>query len=219
MAIERIFETDTGEVGFEKADRNFLGIENGSLPVGSTKSIYTQVITDLNTHNIDGFFKYNSNAVGAYNVLPGIVRHESYDGGLAYQMCAPYGTIGMCVFRVKLNAVWGAWEKIVTDKPVDWITGTLKNGWGGSLYFRKNQIGQIEVKGMVSAGTVGGQLIICDLPIGYYTSGDTVMFLARNTSAGASIVGCLITAAGEVRIDATSIATGNNIAFNFLFNL
>ena len=46
-------------------------------------------------------------------------------------------------------------------------TATLQNGWTGTLKYKKNLLGQVNVIGRITAGTVDNGTIIANLPEGY----------------------------------------------------
>lgn len=53
----------------------------------------------------------------------------------------------------------------------NWITGTLKNGWQGTIQYRKNEIGQLELRGAPFGGTGAQNTVIFTLPINYRPNG------------------------------------------------
>lgn len=121
-------------------------------------------------------------------------------------------------YRVCNAGTWNPWRKIVTDKQPDWINATLVNGWTGALRYRK-QLEKIEVRASTKAGTVGSFIVIGSLPSGYYPTGISVPFLARDITKGIPIPNCVIAANGEIKIDTSSVSTVDYVEFNFVFNL
>jgi hypothetical protein len=68
-------------------------------------------------------------------------------------------------FYLGENKIAGMWVKDGIQEP--WITPTLLNGWEERypVRYRKNSIGQLEIKGRVRGGTLG--LAVFNLPLGY----------------------------------------------------
>lgn len=164
MAIERILGTDTGKAAFEKADRNAVALGeqiNSLAPIGVN-------IDDANTISKSGFYLFGP---GTMNVpgIPGVLRHENWiDSSFAYQETVVYSNLQLVRYtRLKRDNIWSAWEKIVTNKQPDWITATLTNGWTGSFLYRRNQIGQLEVKFRLIAGTNASYTVVLILPAEY----------------------------------------------------
>lgn len=49
-----------------------------------------------------------------------------------------------------------------------WIAATLENGWVGNIVYRKNEFGNIEIRGaLTTVGTNTGGTVILTLPVGY----------------------------------------------------
>lgn len=97
-----------------------------------------------------------------------IIRTEKYNNNVAIQYLQPNGSLSIPVmYRLAIPDLdtWAAWEKIATNKQPNWITATLQNGWSGTLRYRKNNIGQLELKGNITAGTVVALTTIATIPI------------------------------------------------------
>lgn len=72
-----------------------------------------------------------------------------------------------------------------------WIQATLQNGWaGGPLYYRKNELGNVEFRGNIGSGAGGNVTIgtvLFQLPVGYRPNYDirlsvTTWDIITNTS-------------------------------------
>ena len=89
----------------------------------------------------------------------------------------------------------------------NWITATLQNGWTGTLRYRKNEVGQIEVEGNLVAGTVTIWTTIATLP---YKA--TKNISVRAVKASSTILDTfLFNVNGSLQINGTSanLSTGN----------
>lgn len=60
-------------------------------------------------------------------------------------------------------------------KQEDWITGTLKSGWTGTILYAKNDLGMVTLIISATSGTVADGTVIATLPSGYYPTGTTVI--------------------------------------------
>lgn len=69
-----------------------------------------------------------------------------------------------------------------TQEP--WKPAILQNGWSGWFYYRKNDIGQLEISYGLKAGTVGALTHIASLPTEYRPSGTVVLNPLANASGG-----------------------------------
>lgn len=124
--------------------------------------------------------------------------------------------------RIKQNdGIWTAWQKIATNKQTDWIAATLQNGWTGNFYYRKNNIGQLEIMfGQITAGTVADYTTITTFPIGFRPESSSPI-VVYNDSTGESMAGfVVISATGDLKIRvpaSTKIVTGNLISAHSLY--
>ena len=86
-------------------------------------------------------------------------------------------------------------------------TLTLQNGWLGTLTYRKNGLGQVQIKGnLTSPSSVAIRQLITTLPSGYRPS-RTIAFNAYNTSTGRILLMGTIGSNGNIALE-LSIATG-----------
>lgn len=98
----------------------------------------------------------------------------------------------------------------------DWTNATLQNGATGTLLFRRNQIGQLEIKtsGNLAFGTITQATVIATLPEGYKPTVETVI-MVYNTATNRGIPFLTITSSGNIIICADSgIAAGQNTRFS-----
>lgn len=98
----------------------------------------------------------------------------------------------------------------------NWINATLQNGATGTLLFRRNQIGQLEIKtsGNLAFGTITQATVITTLPGGYRPTVETVI-MVYNTATNRGIPFLTITSSGNIIICADSgIAAGQNTRFS-----
>jgi len=125
-----------------------------------------QVVAGSNTNN---------NGVGYGSLM--VTSANGYVVQRLYDMVAATESI-----RRYDNITWTAWKKIATDKQEDWITATLLNGSTGTLQYRKNQIGQLELRANITVGTVAIGTEIAVLPIGYFPLEHTVIPIFDNVT-------------------------------------
>lgn len=115
--------------------------------------------------------------------------------------------------RTLINSL--AAEKADKIQP-NWINATLQNGATGTLLFRRNQIGQLEIKtsGNLAFGTITQATVITTLPEGYRPTVETVI-MVYNTATNRGIPFLTITSSGNIIICADSgIAAGQNTRFS-----
>lgn len=71
----------------------------------------------------------------------------------------------------RLNEAVNQNAKLIQDKldkkRENWITATLQSGWTGTLQYRRNQIGLLEISFTMSSGTITAGTTIATLPDGY----------------------------------------------------
>ncbi|RED85312.1 hypothetical protein [Cohnella phaseoli] len=105
------------------------------------------------------------------------------------------------------------------EQQPQWIAPTLRNGWenysntGGVLYtnasYRKNELGYVELKGLVSQGTVGVAAFV--LPTGYRPRSYRVFAVHAESGGGTMVHGeVIVFPDGQVRVYASS-----NVYFGF----
>jgi len=100
-----------------------------------------------------------------------------------------------------------------------WITGTLQNGWIGTLQYAKNDLGIATVKGQLTAGTVTADTAVANLPTGYLPTTGYLPIDTINVSSGANTKpGLTVNLSGLifVTIDANFTA-GQSIVFEKMF--
>ncbi|MCY9226478.1 phage baseplate upper protein [Bacillus haynesii] len=120
-----------------------------------------------------GFVHFSSNP-NAINGPGGALR--------GFWSCNATGTYGQIIafdnsnrtLRKSItNGVWSDWAAVITssDAAVTWQSPTLLNGWKqyGShrVQFSKNALGEVEVIGSITGGTVGFDVPAFILPTGY----------------------------------------------------
>nr|WP_312578214.1 hypothetical protein [Sedimentibacter sp.] len=99
----------------------------------------------------------------------------------------------------------------------DWITATLQNGWTGTLQYRKNSIGQLEVKGELIAGSISIPTIISSLVEPYRPT--MAKAIAMYNANGSTKSALSIHTTGNIYLrTATDLATGNTVFFNDVLN-
>lgn len=117
------------------------------------------------------------------------------------------------------NTGYGTWIKILTDKQPDWIAATLQNGWTGTLQYRKNQIGQLEMVGSLVAGTIAWGVEITTLPTGYkpiITSPITVFGASGRNSTNLTLLDSGILTIYDNNL--ATISPGDIVKFNIVLN-
>lgn len=161
MAIERILGTDTGKAAFEKADRNFVGL-------GATvDSLAVYPVTSLTNANslpngrAAGISLTNGPTISVY-------YYDTYvSGGYGWQNARQQSDPSNLYTRGVLGGTWTAWQKIATDKQPSWINATLQNGWTGSVTYRKNALGYVEIGITAAASVIAPHTIVATLPVGF----------------------------------------------------
>ena len=81
----------------------------------------------------------------------------------------------------------------------DWITPTLLNGWTGTLGFRKNSLGELDIVGEIVPGTTASGTTMFILPVGYRPAVNRYVAVCGN-SAGTQDLLIRITYNGEVQV-------------------
>jgi len=131
----------------------------------------------------------------------------------ARQVVTGYENYNM-LFRVgKSLDVWGDWQQIVTTNKPPWITATLQNGATGTLEYRLNQIGQLELRAAVSFSTVAWGTVIATLPAGYrpVRHASIPIYNATNAATGLELI---LSSTGEIRIRTDGIITDREYDFS-----
>lgn len=117
-------------------------------------------------------------------------------------------------------ATWSPWQKIITDKQPNWITATLQNGWTGILIYRKNQIGQLEIRGdNLLVGTKTAGTIICNFPTEYRVS--TIAPVIMYSTDGVSFPGLILHPNGNLYVfnpASSALVAGINHTLNAVVN-
>ena len=97
---------------------------------------------------------------------------------------------------------------------------TLQNGWTGTLTYKKNDLGQVSLKGELTAGTVAANTVVSTLPAGYQPTARTgIPVIITETGNGA--VGLYMNqTSGLLRVTANSgFTAGNSILFSVIFDV
>ncbi|HBD63507.1 MAG TPA: hypothetical protein DC038_03625 [Clostridiales bacterium] len=106
-------------------------------------------------------------------------------------------------------------ENVVTIKYTnnpDWITATLQSAWTGTLQYRKNQIGQIEIKFDLTAGTITASTNVTNLPVDYRPSNLYSIIFGYKTANGTGIPIFWASNSGNIAMNASSgVSTGDRI--------
>jgi hypothetical protein len=132
--------------------------------------------------------------------------------------------LDMASVIARLNEAVNQNAKLIQDKAdkeqEDWITATLQNGWTGTLQYRKNQIGQLELKASITAGTVTIGTAITSMPTGYRPTNVNAPIVAYDTS-GTCLLGLTLLASSDLRLYAPSTGwtTGKVYMFDVVIAL
>lgn len=98
---------------------------------------------------------------------------------------------------------------------------SLSNGWTGDLYYSKNALDQVWLRGFVIAGTVSSGTVIGTLPDGFESSiVSTQISVKQNVSPYASINGLQLVTSGDLVIRdplSTQITKGQRLEINYLY--
>lgn len=95
----------------------------------------------------------------------------------------------------------------------NWIAATLQNGWTGSLMYRKNDIGQVEIQGALIPGTLTAGTLVAQLPAGYNAFKDTPI-PAIQASTGDTKLGFILRYDGKIEVRMTEITMGANYSIS-----
>jgi hypothetical protein len=96
---------------------------------------------------------------------------------------------------------------------VHWDTATLQNGWTGTLQYRKNQIGQLEIKANITAGTVTNGTTISQLPTGYYPAENCAIPTFNAVPNSVSPTSLMLTSTGILSVRITNLVAGSILRF------
>jgi hypothetical protein len=107
----------------------------------------------------------------------------------------------------KANKAWG-----------DKVTLTLINGWTGNLYCRKNDLGQVQINGVLTVGTGTGDTAIAVLPNGYYNTETYTVFPGWNAVSGAFPYFKIYPGNGNILLSNTT-TTGQSIRINVIIQV
>jgi hypothetical protein len=113
---------------------------------------------------------------------------------------------GTVYTRACYQGTWSAWKQLATTTQEAWINLTLINGWvsyGGTFAtpgYRKNNFGEVELRGMVKSGLTTNGTVIATLPVGYRPTSDKAYAVICNNGT-ADVLGYI------------SISTGGGIIF------
>ena len=99
-------------------------------------------------------------------------------------------------------------------------TATLQNGWTGTLKYKKNLLGQVNVIGRITAGTIDNGTIIANFSEGYRPR-YTVAIGVYDRGSAVVKISLFINDTGNLVIRATAdnqIPTGRTVDFEISFN-
>jgi hypothetical protein len=91
--------------------------------------------------------------------------------------------------RTANSGTWLAWKKIATTDQEAWTNLTLVNSWVsyGGVYatpgYRKNNFGEVELRGMIKSGVTTSGTVIATLPVGYRPSFDSAYPVISNNGS------------------------------------
>lgn len=207
--------TQINTLGDDKTDRvEIMDYKSPSDAPGSYKSGLT--IFYANHDGQGGLGWSASTGITGYGLLVTTFKATS---SYIYQQVSSYSASYSKVikFRTCISAgTWSAWQTIETKEQPNWITATLQNGWTGNIYYRKNQIGQLEIQGVIVAGTLAANTIIATLQSGYEVVRITPIVYVDTTKAKIAN-GLMLNQSRELRVYApgtTEMSTGDTITFN-----
>ena len=78
-----------------------------------------------------------------------------------------------------------------------YLSATTLNGWTGTLNYRRNDIGQLELSGTILVGTNTFGTIVLTLPVGFRPLTHTAI-PAYNSSGGGSLLGLALQTTGDL---------------------
>ncbi|MEC1866726.1 phage baseplate upper protein [Bacillus paralicheniformis] len=153
--------------------------------------VYVNATDDL--HEIllryKGFVHFYShpNAINS----PGIALRGFWNCNLAgtHGQIIAFDNSNRTIRKSITDGVWSDWATVITsaDAAVTWQSPTLLNGWKQygthKVQFSKNALGEVELIGSITGGTVGFDVPAFTLPIGYRPL-QTTHFLGVASSIG-----------------------------------
>jgi hypothetical protein len=113
---------------------------------------------------------------------------------------------GTVYTRASYQGTWSVWKQLATTTQEAWTNLTLVNSWvsyGGTFAtpgYRKNNFGEVELRGMVKSGVTTNGTVIATLPAGYRPTSDKAYSVICNNGT-ADVIGYI------------SISTGGSIIF------
>lgn len=79
------------------------------------------------------------------------------------------------------------------DKSTPWVNLTLQNGWSATVngltaattpQYRKNEFGELELRGLLGGGTIAQGTVIATLPVGFRPVQETRLIVAKHDGGG-----------------------------------
>lgn len=218
MARQNLIKnTDSYDVCFDKANDNFIELYNniadifpfrGTIPANATiDSLKQGTYIEYGT-------KWNNRPPNTSVTNYAIITVEDTRGGSEVYKHIKYLNSESELFEKFGNSPW---FKVLTDIQPNWITATLQNGWTGTLQYRKNNIGQLEIEAVIKSGTTNQGTVITTLPVGYRPYIARVPLLSAigdDLSGGLGIV-----LADDGKIMVTSAAAGTSYTSNWYINV
>lgn len=227
-------ESGYGYQGFKAANDNFIELYNQAtlktLPTTAETLAYINKTSDLSISpyvitlngwetsavSIDklppiGRGWWNIFHISALNGYPPWVQENL---ALQFWMLNGYSDNPTIYIRYCINNTWTQFKRILGSD--NWITATLQNGWTGTLQYRKNNIGQLEIEAVIKSGTTNQGTVITTLPVGYRPYIARVPLLSAigdDLSGGLGIV-----LADDGKIMVTSAAAGTSYTSNWYIN-
>ncbi len=216
MARQEIINGISYDEGFNRANNNFIELYNQNIALeGQIENLNLQVFKMANNYRLpsdmptsfqvgrtlfyaDGAEWKASTGLSSAMIVETIVINGYY----SIQYISGYNSSPL-LYRICLsNNAWGPWREIVTTTQPNWIAATLQNGWTGNLWYRKNQIGQLEIMGTIVPGTKTFGTVLAQLPVGYRVVSN--VSLLAFTSGGVTLTGIAIWTDGNIRIYPTA---------------
>jgi hypothetical protein len=173
-----------------------LGIGGFSVPLPSP---------DLNTQTTNGLYYCTGTITNGIQGANGFLTVEAQTATVVKQTYLVFST-GNLYYRLNQSGTWGTWTQLATTTQEAWTNLTLVNSWvsyGGTFAtpgYRKNNFGEVELRGMVKSGVTTNGTVIATLPAGYRPTSDKVYSVICNNGT-ADVIGYI------------SISTGGSIIF------
>ena len=227
MARKDIINGLSYNQGFYNANDNFVELynrfESGFIYRGNLTSLYPEG-KSLNTllpgiYNVNSWNNITDYPLDAYPYGLLVVFTPSVTTFAKAQMYFPDNR-DFYYFRNGYGTTYNQWLTMPSTKQPNWIAATLKNGWTGNLYYRVNNIGQLEIHGLLTVGTAApwveiGKLVIPGLNI------SAKSLLVYNAQTGVGLTNIRLLSSGDITISNSTdgIAAGNTLALNEVINL